>query len=80
MYWTTQTTSAGEDTNYGLGWKIVTDEKGHQWIGHSGGSMGGTTSFWIRPEDGLVVAMISNISSFDFGTVLIPLADVFTSE
>lgn len=80
IFWTEQTTNAGEKTGYGLGWAIKTDDNGHQWIGHGGGSVGGTTQFWIRPEDGLVIAMISNMSSFDFGTVLISLGEVFVPE
>jgi CubicO group peptidase (beta-lactamase class C family) len=80
MFWTVQTTNSGEKTEYGLGWRIATDESGHLWIGHSGGSVGGTTTFWIRPDTGLVIAMISNLSDFDFGTVLITLAEVFVPE
>jgi hypothetical protein len=44
------------------------------------GDVGGTTQFWIRPEDGLVIAMISNLSDFDFGAILISLGEVFVSE
>ena len=80
MYWTTQTTRYGDKTDYGLGWRIAIDEKGHQWIGHGGGSVGGSTQFWIRPDDGLVIAMISNLSGFDYGTILVSLAEVFLPE
>lgn len=80
IFWTEQTTNAGVATEYGLGWAIRVDENGRQWIGHGGGSVGGTTQFWIRPDDGLVIAMISNMSSFNFGTVLISLGEVFVPE
>ena len=40
----------------------------------------GRGRFWIRPEDGLVIGMISNMSDFDFGTILISLGEVFVSE
>ena len=80
MFWTEQTTNAGKETGYGLGWGIKTDANGHLWIGRGGGSVGGTTQFWIRPEDGLVIAMISNMSSLDFATVLISLGEVFVPE
>ncbi len=80
IYWTVQKTNSGEETGYGLGWKITNDENGQTWIGHGGGSVGGTTQFWIRPEDGLVIAMISNMSDFDFGKILISLSELFTPE
>jgi hypothetical protein len=38
------------------------------------------TQFWIRPEDGLVIAMISNMSDFEFGKILISLNGLFTPE
>jgi len=76
-FWVAQTTNAGEQTHYGLGWIIKTDAKGRQWIGHGGGSVGGTTQFWIHPDSGLVIAMISNLSDFKYEDILISLADVF---
>ncbi len=76
-FWVEQTTSAGEKTGYGLGWIIRTDENGQRWIGHGGGSVGGTTQFWIVPEHGLVIAMISNLSDFKFGKVASALGSVF---
>jgi serine beta-lactamase-like protein LACTB len=79
MFWTVQLTSSGEETGYGLGWRVTTDDKGREWIGHGGGSVGGSTQLWINPENGLVIAMISNMSEFDFGKVLISLGDIFVT-
>ena len=80
VFWTMQHTASGEETGYGLGFRIAIDENGTRWIGHGGGSVGGTTQFWISPEDGLVIAMISNLSSFNFETVLVSLAEIFTGQ
>lgn len=80
IFWTEQNNQAGEGTGYGLGWRVSLDAKGRQWIGHGGGSVGGSTQFWIMPETGLVVAMISNLSGFDYGDVLIDLSDVFLAS
>ncbi len=80
MFWTEQTTNSGETTGYGLGWRIITDETGSLWIGHTGGSVGGTTSFWILPEHELVIAAISNLSSFNYDNVLVTLKDIFTDQ
>jgi len=77
VFWVEQVTNSGEPTGYGLGWKIGTDGNGRQWIGHTGGSVGGTTQFWINPESGLVIAMISNLSSFKYGEAVASLAQVF---
>lgn len=77
IFWVEQATNSGEPTGYGLGWKINTDENGRQWIGHTGGSVGGTTQFWINPQSGLVIAMISNLSDFKYGEVVASLAQVF---
>jgi CubicO group peptidase (beta-lactamase class C family) len=74
-FWTMQRTKSGEETGYGLGFRIAVDEAGTLWIGHGGGSVGGTTQFWIRPADGLVISMISNLSRFNFGTVLVSLSE-----
>ncbi len=75
-FWTEQVTSSGEPTGYGLGWRVQHDESGRLWIGHGGGSVGGTTSFWILPESGLVIAVVTNLSSFDFGELLPSLVDI----
>lgn len=77
LFWTEQRTSDNEPTGYGLGWRIRTDEDGRLWIGHTGGSVGGTTSFWVQPGTGLVLAAISNLSGFDFGTLLVDLSNHF---
>jgi len=77
VFWVEQVTNAGEKTGYGLGWIIRTNESGQQWIGHGGGSVGGTTQFWINPENGLVIAMISNLSDFKYGKVVPALMTVF---
>jgi len=77
VFWVRQTTNGGEKTNYGLGWIVRDDESGHQWIGHGGGSVGGTTQFWINRDSGLVIAMISNLSDFEYGEIVASLAQVF---
>lgn len=77
MYWTEQHTVAGEPTGYGLGWRITKDANNNLWIGHGGGSVGGTTAFWMMPEKGLVITAISNLSEYDFGTVLVDLSEIF---
>jgi serine beta-lactamase-like protein LACTB len=59
---TSQKTSDGEETDYGIGWSVDTDEQGRRCVGHGGGSVGGRTAFCIYPDQGLVIAMVTNLS------------------
>lgn len=67
VLFTSQKTAAGERTNYGIGWRVAPDEKGRPTVGHSGGSVGGTTMLLIYPESGVVVAMAVNMSGARLG-------------
>lgn len=60
---TSQKTADGTATNYGFGWTNRTDEKGRTLLGHTGGSVGGTSIFEMNPERKLVVALTINQSS-----------------
>jgi CubicO group peptidase (beta-lactamase class C family) len=59
---TSQVLRNGEATNYGIGWRIGTQEDGDITLGHSGGSVGGTTLMILIPEHDMVVAGVVNIS------------------
>lgn len=77
LLWTEQKTLAGKGTGYGVGWRIVLDEKGHKWIGHGGGSIGGTTQLWLFADTGMVIAMASNQTELDYKDVLPRLRTLF---
>jgi CubicO group peptidase (beta-lactamase class C family) len=57
-----QTLRNGESTGYGIGWRRYPQDDGDQALGHSGGSVGGTTLLLLVPEHDLVVAGVVNIS------------------
>jgi CubicO group peptidase (beta-lactamase class C family) len=78
--WTSQSTLDGEETGYGIGWFTETDSAGRRVIRHSGGSIGGTTNFRIFPDDGLVIAVITNTSSAAIGPLTDDLIEVFLSQ
>ncbi|MEO8001591.1 MAG: serine hydrolase domain-containing protein, partial [Arenimonas sp.] len=81
MLWTEQKTSDGKPTGYGIGWRIESNwDKGHQWIGHGGGSIGGTTSMWLLVDSGLVIAIASNQTELDYGDLLPRLAKLFIEQ
>lgn len=74
---TSQEKSDGEKTNYGMGWVNRVDDRGHHWIGHSGGSIGGITMLIIYPEERIVVAMVSNSSNVRYNGVYHQIAWLF---
>lgn len=67
LLWTPQRTRDGEATEYGIGWYVSQDAAGRRMVGHGGGSVGGTTLFWIWPEREVVVALTANLSEAPLG-------------
>ena len=57
---TSQKTSDGKETGYGLGWEVKKDKSGHPLWFHSGGSVGGTSILLIEPESRMVLAVTAN--------------------
>jgi hypothetical protein len=62
IWWTSQKTTEGKETGYGIGFTIGKDYDGRRTVGHGGGSVGGTTTWVMFPDDGVVVAMAVNMS------------------
>ena len=62
LWQTSQMTTDGKKTNYGLGWRSGETEHGLGWVGHSGGSVGGRAMFIIIPEKQFVIAILVNSS------------------
>lgn len=75
--WEPQKTSDGASTNYGIGWASGVDDNGRRWVGHNGGSVGGTTRFRIYPDDDLVIAIITNMSGGQFGSLAEDLVETY---
>ncbi len=63
LLFTTQQTSAGEPTGYGIGWFIGSDSLGHHRVFHGGGSVGGTAAFGVDRDSRVVVAILANLSN-----------------
>ena len=72
-----QQTSDGETTDYGLGWRTY-HWNDQEWLGHSGGSVGGTTIFILSEEEDMVVAMAANLSGVNYDNLHFKIADLFT--
>jgi CubicO group peptidase (beta-lactamase class C family) len=57
---TSQKTSDGKETHYGIGWEVKKDQEGHLLWYHTGGSVGGTSMLLIEPEFRMVLAITAN--------------------
>lgn len=62
LLFTPQRLTSGEDTGYGIGWRTTEDWFGRRAVGHTGGSVGGTTAFVTYPAEQAVVAVMANLS------------------
>lgn len=76
-FFRSQTTKRGEKTNYGMGWATYERDNGINYYGHSGGSVGGSTIFIFYPEQEIVVAVVSNLSSVQYGDLAFQLLELF---
>ena len=64
---TSQKTSGGLETNYGLGWSIKIDSQGYQWVGHGGGAIGGTCNMIINLPEEIIIVVLTNLSGASLG-------------
>ncbi|HEX6598445.1 MAG TPA: serine hydrolase domain-containing protein [Gemmatimonadaceae bacterium] len=76
MLWTSQRTTDGKETGYGMGWFVDHDAAGRRRIYHSGGSVGGTAYLLIYPDERLVLALLVN-SDYTFVRAAPRLAEAF---
>jgi CubicO group peptidase (beta-lactamase class C family) len=85
MLQTPQTLASGEETGYGLGWRLETVPlAGHptQMAGHGSKAdfIGGTTYLMTFPERGIVVAVMTNTSFADTKSVALSIAQAFAEQ
>ncbi len=79
LLWTSQKTSDGKDTEYGIGWTVDRDSRGRARVRHSGGAQGGTANLVIYPAERLVLAMLVN-SDESFTGRAPQIAEMFLDE
>ena len=75
-----QSTSYGRLTNYGIGFNNKRDESGRRWIGHSGGSTGGTSMMLIYPKQDVVVVTLVNMGNAQMDDLAWKIADLFIAQ
>jgi CubicO group peptidase (beta-lactamase class C family) len=61
VWWTSQQTSDGEATNYGMGWQTA-ELDGVRLVLHGGGSIGGTSLLAIAPDERVILMITCNLS------------------
>jgi CubicO group peptidase (beta-lactamase class C family) len=77
---TTQYTTSGDTTNYGMGWGSGVNEYGRAHYGHGGGSIGGSCQLLVFPEEELVVAYLTNDTRSAIGKGIHDIAEIFMRE
>jgi len=61
-FWTSQRTTDGDETGYGIGWFVETKPGGRRTVSHGGGSIGGVTYLLVLPDENVVAALTANTS------------------
>lgn len=81
MLFTSQRTRSGEETGYGIGWRVDTDAAGRHRYHHTGGSVGGRAVMVLYPAERVVVAALANLGSAPMSPQLAErLAEPFFAE
>jgi serine beta-lactamase-like protein LACTB len=80
LLFTSQRTTAGALTGYGVGWYVSRDPRLGPVYSHGGGSVGGTSFLAIYPDSRLVVAITANMTNARFRRLPQELAAVFAGE
>lgn len=62
LLFTSQRTTAGAETGYGIGWFVARNPRGELTYSHGGGSVGGTSFLVIYPASRLVLAIVTNLT------------------
>jgi serine beta-lactamase-like protein LACTB len=77
LLFTSQRTTAGALTGYGVGWFVARDPRLGPVYSHGGGSIGGTSFLAIYPEAGLVLAITTNMTDAPLGGLPQQIAAAF---
>jgi CubicO group peptidase (beta-lactamase class C family) len=76
LWWTSQQTTDGEATGYGIGWRVG-EWNGRHTVGHGGGSVGGNSRLVIFPDEKVALAVTTNITGAGLRRVPERIAEMF---
>jgi CubicO group peptidase (beta-lactamase class C family) len=79
LLWTSQETTGGERTGYGIGWRD-SESEGRHMVYHTGGAVGGTTVLTIFPDEDVVVAILTNVGGASQTGNAREIAELFIRE
>lgn len=74
--WSRARLSDGSEIPYGLGWG-VTRYRGELLISHNGAQQGARASFWILPDRGVVIAVLTNYENHNVNDLINLVADTW---
>lgn len=74
--WTELSTADGKPTGYGLGWGVTPAQDGIRRITHSGNQAGAATVLHVIPEEGVVIALMTNLEDYEAGRLSREAANV----
>lgn len=77
LLFTSQKTTDGKPTGYGIGWFVRKDKEGRPFYYHTGGQQGSTALIFMQPHNHLVVALVCNLSEADVLGEGKEIADLF---
>lgn len=73
--WTTQVTTAGKETGYGLGWSIG-EHAGYRTVSHTGGQAGTSTVLLLLPDAGITVSLMCNLQHVSLSATAKTIAEL----
>ena len=77
LLFTSQKTTDGHPTHYGIGWIVEKDKAGRTFCFHTGGQQGATTVLFLRPDAKIAVAIVCNLSEAHIIGRGMAVADLF---
>lgn len=80
LLWIPSSLKNGEKTNYGIGWRIDTDDKGRKYVHHGGSSIGGRSFLMVYPNEELIIAITCNLSTNFDQYALFDVVELFIEE
>lgn len=67
LLFTSQRTARGDETGVGLGWRIGRDSLGRRFVHHGGDALGGRAFLLVYLDQGIAVALVTNLSFAPIG-------------
>lgn len=77
ILWSPAVLKTGKITNYGIGWRIDKDKQDRTFVHHGGSAIGGRSFLLMYPQEGVVIAITSNLSDSFNQDFVEKIAEIF---